>query len=1520
MSGITHVPSDLTLTSFPFDLKEDETAETGNSKSFMGFFNRLFTENNTEVPSSSPASLPSIEESTATESTPSQASPVSDASQTPSSSRKVSKLTKLLKPGVDKDLIDYNGSVFKTYWMPDSAVQECYECHERFTTFRRKHHCRFCGQIFCSKCCSRQVSGEELGYSGLLRLCTYCFERVALHFSNHDRQSRAQTPIQSSPSIKRKVSNTVTPVVTNIANDNIVNTDDDVPDILSGAGKPGVQEVQLPEFDSYLSSYEPQAEENEPDWVKNLRTKDDSVSTVFAPTSASVNAQVVSEKHETTPFEVKTRWDTFLCDQDSPPSNAQVFEAKTNALLDYLFEYEQISKDIWKPLLVPLAQEIVNAVNVDTTNRPKLINILDYVHIKKLCVTGERSVEKVNGVVFTKALHHRSMARYGENASVLLLAGNISYERVLEKMSSLEPILQQEVEYLKNQVERISSRKVNLVFVEHSISTLAVDMFLEAQIGVCTGLKSLVLERLSRCTGADIIKSLDAQFLQPRIGFCPRFYERSIRLANGSEKQLIVLDECDGSLGVSVVIRAESNRELKGVKRILKLLLQVYYSNKCELAFLQLFNSTGPLATSSCDVCAANQADDSDRNEDSDFGVALNECHLTNTPLIRIVAPYLERESGKNCFLLDYIKKPPFHFYKKSELIEMAEAEVEVEKKIKRLEEDMKENKIALEKKHVHSVLKSTNIRSSNLDLSEYRVRSAFLARRLTEVQKEMDEKSAEQEHLLLKQAFHKFEKPASRNVDVLNPYKHQRRAFLYCAEGVARRWLNSGSFCSGPSVLVWRFYSGGEDLTLGNFLKRFCFNAEYKCKECDKGMVDHFRKVIHHNSCIEITTQVIGPKSSLAEYCNTDEINEFDKQILIAWRLCSKCNAKTKVWPVNELVQNLSFAKFIDYLSNAVNWISETEKECKHCTFHESKHFFASNGMVTMFSVSTVNPLHVLFAPMICETKPRLVPSRSLVTEFNELSRLGQEVFKHVTESCTENLCLSYVKQLENYLNTLKEAFDEDGSIQTSSEVYTDNPIVVKSEGKLILIKHFLNAVIEEWNDRRGQQTTVIELDPMAKLKNLCAKFNLSLTVTEDKEDFSRLDTQTLIRSRDSEPKDISKSQSVQFPNPFEKEYHLELPIHKSVTPVVVRDSPDGKADIGSMIAFALSSRDYHDKKKMLSTKSLRPQSRNPSTSSFSSWSNLSNTAVFPQIPQQAIPSPKLEAIPVDDPTSTAVEVEFSDTKAHYYVKVYFAESFQNLREKLFPANENAFIRSISKSEGWSPQGGKSGASFYRTKDERFVFKQMSYVEMESFKKCAPKYFEYINKSLNEKKLTALCKIYGVFRVGYTSKKGGQLKMDLLVMEYLFYDKKVKQMWDLKGSLRNRCASTKTDMPVLLDENLVSDLWGNQLYVHHHSKVALKQAITNDSHFLSNQGIMDYSLLAGICEDTNEVVVGIVDYMRTYTLDKKVESFVKTALPNTHLPTVISPENYCKRFCDAIDCYFAMAPDQWTCLDSTVT
>jgi len=117
-----------------------------------------------------------------------------------------------------------------------------------------------------------------------------------------------------------------------------------------------------------------------------------------------------------------------------------------------------------------------------------------------------------------------------------------------------------------------------------------------------------------------------------------------------------------------------------------------------------------------------------------------------------------------------------------------------------------------------------------------------------------------------------------------------------------------------------------------------------------------------------------------------------------------------------------------------------------------------------------------------------------------------------------------------------------------------------------------------------------------------------------------------------------------------------------------------------------------------------------------------------------------------------------------------------------------------------------------------------------------------------------------------------------------------------------------------LLDENLVNMACDNPLYIRPHSKTVLTLALQNDSQFLSSQMVMDYSLLVGLDEQKNELVVGIIDYIRTFTWDKKIENFVKSSgiFVGQGQPTVVSPKEYQSRFCDALDRYFLLVPDRW--------
>lgn len=68
------------------------------------------------------------------------------------------------------------------------------------------------------------------------------------------------------------------------------------------------------------------------------------------------------------------------------------------------------------------------------------------------------------------------------------------------------------------------------------------------------------------------------------------------------------------------------------------------------------------------------------------------------------------------------------------------------------------------------------------------------------------------------------------------------------------------------------------------------------------------------------------------------------------------------------------------------------------------------------------------------------------------------------------------------------------------------------------------------------------------------------------------------------------------------------------------------------------------------------------------------------------------------------------------------------------------------------------------------------------------------------------------------------------------------------------------------LDENLMEIVYKHPLYLREQSKRILRTALFNDTLFLSNLNVMDYSLVVGVDNDKHELVVGIVDYIRTFT------------------------------------------------------
>jgi 1-phosphatidylinositol-3-phosphate 5-kinase len=85
----------------------------------------------------------------------------------------------------------------------------------------------------------------------------------------------------------------------------------------------------------------------------------------------------------------------------------------------------------------------------------------------------------VNGIVFTKNIAHKNMSREMKNPKILLLRSSIEYQRVEEKLCSLQPLLIAESQYLRNNCSKLLRLNPDILVVEKNVARYATDYGLE---------------------------------------------------------------------------------------------------------------------------------------------------------------------------------------------------------------------------------------------------------------------------------------------------------------------------------------------------------------------------------------------------------------------------------------------------------------------------------------------------------------------------------------------------------------------------------------------------------------------------------------------------------------------------------------------------------------------------------------------------------------------------------------------------------------------------------------------------------------------------------------------------------------------------------------------------------------------------------------------------------------------------------------------------------------------------------
>ncbi|GAM89451.1 hypothetical protein ANO11243_074890 [Dothideomycetidae sp. 11243] len=352
-----------------------------------------------------------------------------------------------------------------------------------------------------------------------------------------------------------------------------------------------------------------------------------------------------------------------------------------------------------------------------------------------------------------------------------------------------------------------------------------------------------------------------------------------------------------------------------------------------------------------------------------------------------------------------------------------------------------------------------------------------------------------------------------------------------------------------------------------------------------------------------------------------------------------------------------------------------------------------------------------------------------------------------------------------------------------------------------------------------------------------------------------------------------------------------LEYPLNQAEhvfddSDIVVRED-----EPSSVIALALSSNDYL-KKLSEFRQGGQSRSRGPDRSTLDS---------------EAIEQAAIEASLVSE-TGTHMKYSFGHNQVRAQCKIFYAESFDALRRKCGVSDR--FVESLSRSIKWDSKGGKTKSLFLKTLDDRFVIKSLQEVELKAFTRFAPDYFAFMSQTLFHGVPSVIAKMFGLFQVMIKNPATGvEFSSYLLVMENLFYDHKPTRRFDLKGSMRNRkIESTGQPDEVLLDENLVETIFEKPLFVREHARKLVKASVWNDTMFLCRQNVMDYSLMAGFDDPSRRLFVGIIDCIRTYTWDKKLESWIKDRGKNK--PTITSPKDYRNRFRVSMMQYVLQSPN----------
>ena len=667
----------------------------------------------------------------------------------------------------------------------------------------------------------------------------------------------------------------------------------------------------------------------------------------------------------------------------------QIYDRHMEEILDMLIEKESIPLE-WRDIL----RRVIGQAAADVTPNPMNGDSMDvrrYVKFKKVLGSPEES-EILDGYVFTKTISHKKMRSNIESPRIMLLSGSISYQRVLNKLTSLNPVFLQEREFLSKSVDRIASFQPDVLIVEKSVSQIAKNELLEKGITLVLNLKVNQLDKIARIVQGDVFQNLDNINFIPAsgslhnqagqsLGFCEQFYCKFLDGFHGV-KPLLFFTGCEKHLGKTIILRGPNKMIMKSVKKVAQNYLYALYNKRLETQYLRKcvlrlgYYPINDLKKMEVESFENNMEDESCENKmvdevfeametrsidkamsQSSFGSTIestitakdkrleemvNSSIFSVTPFCKPGMPFLKTSVGNLCPTRNYFEDEVY-FSPLLQSPQRLQRQQSVRLKI--------ESEVDGDRELLISPKKCSVIGCNSDDIAFYRAYGYWqFEKDAYEVnQSTIGEECITEAPNRIRNRLEQNRK--GKDLDCLDFYNHQKLIVLFSS--FSKRSLNHPNPCISPWSLSMQYY-GKNDLTLGIFLRDYCFQSSYECpnQSCKTDIICHDRRFVHAGQCVDLREVKL---TSVADDIACTPI---------MWNVCSVCLYMSDITVVSKEIWNFSFAKFLElkFYEKSLYPVGP----CEHAFHRYHSNFFALGNIVAVFRRSYVNVMEIV--PLVQE------------------------------------------------------------------------------------------------------------------------------------------------------------------------------------------------------------------------------------------------------------------------------------------------------------------------------------------------------------------------------------------------------------------------------------------------------------------------------------------------------------------------------------------------------------------------